>query len=219
MCCRQGRVYPLLSFESHYQTIFHLERDKCIELNTNRNEYGTRHRVLTTINCTNSITQLKVKDLFNFFNSQPIGNEVYYVDPPASNTFNDLENYSMHFKGRQYKVSDFFVSAYLSLEKYQNSTIRFSTGLIEVPRGHTINTSFRYLTNGRNIEQREYEFKLLHYSRREDKVGFNFEKEDILIPNLDMTLTHPQMVNFVTDRAADFAALQVRWFFLSFWNF
>ena len=84
------------------------------ELNTNRNEYGTRHRVLTTINCTNSVTQLKVKDLFKFFNSQPIGNEVYYVDPPASNTFNDLENYSMHYKGRQYKVNYFLILVLLS---------------------------------------------------------------------------------------------------------
>ena len=76
--------------------------------------------------------------------------------------------------------------------------------------GQQIETSFRYLTNGRNIEQREFEFKLMHYSRRDDMTSYNFEKEEILKPNLDMTKSHPQLVNFVNNRAADFVALQVK---------
>ena len=50
----------------------------------------------------------------------------------------------------------------------------------------------------------------MHYSRRDDMTSYNFEKEEILKPNLDMTKTHPQLVNFVNNRAAGFVALQVK---------
>ena len=164
-------------------------------LTLRRNEWGSRHRVLTTVNCTSESTKLKVKDLFKFFDSQPIGLEVYHVDPPNKNTFNDLENFSMFYNGRQYK--------------HQNSTISFSTGLVEIPRGKQVETSFRFLTNGRNENHREFEFKLVYYQRR--TAGFYMTKHvEYLKPELDLTKTYPQMVKFVNHRAADFVALQVR---------
>ena len=129
-------------------------------------------------------------DLFDF-STPPIGSEVGYVYRQVNVMIGKLLN---GYGGRQYK--------------HQNSTIKFSTSLIEVQPGQKVETSFRFLTNGRNNEQRHFKFKLVQYSRRAD-LGFMDEHEELLEPVFDLTKNHPQLASFVSARMAGFAALHV----------
>ena len=65
-----------------------------------KNEFGERHEVLTTIGCEVKSEKPRARNLFRFMQSRPIGNELYINYPPTDDgkTFNMNENYSIKFR-------------------------------------------------------------------------------------------------------------------------
>ena len=65
-----------------------------------KNEFGERHEVLTTIGCEVKSLKPRARNLFRFLQSRPISNELYINFPPHEDgkTFNMNENYSIKFR-------------------------------------------------------------------------------------------------------------------------
>ena len=65
-----------------------------------KNEFGERHEVLTTIGCEVKSIKPRARNLFRFMQSRPISNELYISYPPTDDgkTFNMNENYSIKFR-------------------------------------------------------------------------------------------------------------------------
>ena len=65
-----------------------------------KNEFGERHEVLTTIGCEVKSEKPRARNLFRFLQSRPISNELYINFPPHEDgkTFNMNENYSIKFR-------------------------------------------------------------------------------------------------------------------------
>ena len=69
-------------------------------ISAQKNEFGERHEVLTTIGCEVKSEKPRARNLFRFLQSQPISNELYINIPPHEDgkTFNMNENYSIKFR-------------------------------------------------------------------------------------------------------------------------
>ena len=88
-----------------------------------KNEFGERHEVLTIVGCVVNSEKPRARNLFRFLESRPISSELTINYPPHDDgkTFNMNENYSVVLRGRQHKQT--------------NSTVKYSTGLIQLDEG------------------------------------------------------------------------------------
>ena len=79
-----------------------------------KNEFGERHEVLTTIGCEVKSIKPRARNLFRFMQSRPISNELYINYPPTEDgkTFNMNENYSIKFRKGIYESAEIILTGY-----------------------------------------------------------------------------------------------------------
>ena len=89
------------------------------------------------------------------FLEKNINENVIKIDfaPHAEFTISQGENYSKLYHHR--------------LLKHKDSTVTWSTGLLKVPFGNTIEVDFMLLTNGRNVQSNDIKTRLIHYKGTE----------------------------------------------------
>ena len=79
-----------------------------------KNEFGERHEVLTTIGCEVKSIKPRARNLFRFMQSRPISNELYINYPPTEDgkTFIMNENYSIKFRKGIYGSAEIILTGY-----------------------------------------------------------------------------------------------------------